>query len=327
MFHSSQRNTKILLFIAALIAVSIACDAREMVADSDIEVSTVNRPDTTTNEDSNGEEEPELQAYLGTSQIEQISVEPPDGNEDCPPEDLNLSPGGVVNHETNGDKLISTDDTGSKEYSYDKFMDAFCREVPTKMIIDQEIVDTQITECASFHTINGVKEYHLKRYYFRSDVNVLCFDQHNTIKKTNENLSERGTESTLVEQCLASPDMYKVEFTNVNHDHSNKSKEVCQGDFIIQNLSSETLCFRIQKISDSGAMRTEGWTYLHNCIEPGERIEDYFGTQKWTDGRSTLDTFTKIIFVHNSMECTNLITDDNLSTWGEHVVPLDDPCR
>ena len=327
MLPTTHRNTPVLLIITVLIAASLACNVLEMVADAEIELSTVDLPDTSAYGADNGEKEPDHQAYMGTSQIENISVEPIEAGEDCPPENVDFNAGGVVHHKMNGDTLIATDKSGSREYSYDPLTDAFCREVPTQMIINQDVVETKVTECASFHTANGTKVFNLRRYYLRNDVNILCYDQHNRMNNEAGGLSAPETELTLVEQCLASPKMYEVEFANINHDFSNESKEVCQGDFIIQNLSSETLSLRYYNISDNGAMRSEGWTHVNIGLEPGKSTERYFGTQKWTDGSSTIDTITELIVVLSSMDCTNLLRDKNIALWGEHAIPLDDPCR
>jgi len=63
-------------------------------------------------------------------------------------------------------------------------------------------------------------------------------------------------------------------------------------------------------------------------LEPGEIQEEGIESQKWTDGSSTLSTFSKLIAVRNSITgCGALIADENISKMGEYFVPLNDPCR
>jgi len=159
-----------------------------------------------------------------------------------------------------------------------------------------------------------------------SDIKLSSVERSNSTTDQDINAGNE-INSRFVEQCLASPDMYKVEFANINDDFSNESKKVCQGDFIITNQSLETLSLRYYNISDNGAMHNEGWTYLYSSVESWKSTERYFGSQKWTDGKSTIDTFTKLIVVRSSAECNNLISDENIAIWEEYTIPLIDPCR
>ena len=326
MVPAIQKNTRAMLIVVVLVAASLACNIQEMFADADIESSTVALPSDSTEGSLNDEKEAELQAYMGTSQTELISVEPIESQEDCPPEELDLSPDGEVNHEISGDTLITTDDMGSREYTYDAFLDAFCRDVSTKMIINQDVVETKVTECVSFHTDDGVKVSNLKRYYLKSDVNILCYDQYNTIKNVVGDPSAPETEATLVEHCLAAPDVYTVEFAGVNRwGNPTTTKQVCDSQFTLRNVSDVNLEFRFYSIRDNGAMHSDGWGGI--ILGLGETFEDYFGTQTWENGDSTLNTFTKLIVGPRSQECGNFLLEENEAVWGDYVITLEDPCR
>jgi len=240
---------------------------------------------------------------------------------------------GEVTHEISGDTLIITRYGFPTNYTYAPDMGAFCREEFSELIIDKDEFNTEILDCVSFQNRHGIKTSNHRRYYDVNGTPTLCFDRRYELQSREQTGPE--SDSALIVQCIASPNMYQVEFTNISDEFSNESKTVCLGDFIIHNLSSEILSLRYYNISDNGAMHSEGWTHEKTdettsgyiSIEPGEKTERDFGSQKWTDGTSTIDTFTKIIVVRSSIECTNWISDENIDIWGEYAVPLNDPCR
>jgi len=320
MFPYCQKNIVILFLISLLIGTSIACIIGSLPG--------IGNPDRLISGEIPTKKREDLQEYMGTSETEGGSTNDLDG-EICPPVHPLIRPNGLFNHKIDGNTLILTDkDLGlSTHLPYDSVLGAFCRTNTTNMIINQKEVEIPITECVSYQTIGGVKVSNFKRYYDINESPKLCYDQTNNMKNQVVDQNEPVSDSSLLGQCLASPDMYLVEFSNVSDEYSNESKEVCQGVFIIHNLSNENISLRYYHIFDDGTKHTEDWTYLHISIEPGEKTERYFGSQKWTDGSSTIDTFTKLIVVRSSLECTNLITDDNISILDDNAIPLNDPCR
>ena len=151
----------------------------------------------------------------------------------------------------------------------------------------------------------------------------------------NENASEPNEENNSepisdisMEDCIAQPGEYTWEFANVNNEGSNDTKEVCQGDFYLQNISNRVLHYKLYKYYDNGAMQNIGW--LHSCsrLTPEEAFSTYFETQTWTNGNKTVTTFTKLIVFYDLPDCVNFLVDkENETLWDDFAVPLSDPCR
>ena len=172
MTPNAQKPRSIVIVLIILIAFSLACNFTSLIGLAD--------PDLQLEGDLTNQDKTDLQPYLGTSQSEIISVEPISG-EDCPPQWDSLSPEGEVNREINGDSLVITKNGLSNHLQYDSSMDAFCREGPSEMLINQEVVKTEILDCVSFQTIDGVKISNHTRYYDRYGSPTLCFDQRTQI--------------------------------------------------------------------------------------------------------------------------------------------------
>ncbi len=321
MTSNSQKPRYLFFVLLVIIALSLACNINSLIGQAD--------PDLQLEGEFTNQEKTDLQPYQGTFQSEIIDVKSFSGEYYCPEPLGTLSHAGEVNHQIDGDILIITRSGLSSYLTYDPTMDAFCRKgkVPSEMTFDKEIIKTYIIDCVSFSTKFGTKISNHRRYYKDNGPPTLCFDQQSQIIADGSDQGETGSDSSLIGQCIASPNMYQVEFANVNDDYSNETKKVCRGDFIIRNISSENISLRYYNIYDDGAKHIEGWTYLHILLGPGEITESSFGSQKWTDGSSTIDAFTELIVVHSFVECTNLIRDENISIWGESTVPLNDPCR
>jgi len=302
-------NTKRTLYVLLvfLIMSSLAClgtsiltDVRELMGDP-----IIKRPTPTSFYDLTDEREAEFQSYLGTSQPESITVVHIPGITNCPPTDVDLSPNAEVKYEIEGNILTATDAMGSRDYEYTG---------PEKNRFGRQLLDGY-AELISFDTINGIKVANLSRYLNFNDVDSLCYDQYSQLSTGTEELLEIVVDAVLIEQCLATPNMYQIEFTNISDEYSNESKTVCLGDFVIKNLSSDQLYIKYYHIFDDSPNHHENWYSI--ILEPGEIQEEGIESQKWTDGSSTLSTFTKL----------NLITDDNISIWDEYAIPLNDPCR
>lgn len=133
-----------------------------------------------------------------------------------------------------------------------------------------------------------------------------------------------------IEYCVAQPDEYAWEFANVNNEGSNDTKEVCQGDFYLQNTTKRVLHFKWFEYWDNGAMQDIGWEALCQRLEPGESFSKYFGTQTYSTGNTseTVATYTKLIVFYDLPECVGFLLDkENETLWDEYAVPLSDPCR
>jgi len=270
------------------------------------------------------QERTDLQPYLGTHTSEIINIEEfSEGY--CPSEHNMFSFNGEVTYAINGDSLIVTENNRvSSNLPYNPKMKAFCRTSPTGSV---DGVELEVMDCVSFQNRHGVKTTNHRRYYDENGTPTLCFDQRTQILDLAGEPSESGSDSSLLERCVVSPGMYLVEFTNTSTENSNDSKTVCQGDFIIQNLSAENISLRYYQVYDDGNQYKEEWTYLYISLDPGEKTERDFDIQTWTDGRITINAFSKLIVVRSTPECTNLITDENISIWEEHIVQLKYPCE
>jgi len=196
----TQKTTSVLLFIAALVGASLACNTREVIGNPIVELPTATKD--TSRWSLNDEKRAELQAYMGASQTELISLEPVDSPEDCPPDDVVRSPDGLVTYRIYGDKLTIIENMTVRQYTYDPGLDAFCDEVPTMMIIDQDVIETEVTECVSFSTNDGVKMSNLRRYYDVDGIHRLCYDQRNKIQNEVEDPGEPETGAALIELTL-----------------------------------------------------------------------------------------------------------------------------
>ncbi len=315
---NTQRTLYVLLVF--LIMSSLACMGTSILNDPEVrEVlgdPIIKRPTLTSIYDLTDEREAEYQPYLGTSQTESIAVEKIPGITNCPPADVDLSPNAEVKYEIEGNILTATDAMGSRDYQYNG---------PTSNRFTRQLPDGS-GEVISFDTINGINVANLRRYLHEGDQDSLCYDQYSQFSTGTEELLESVADAILIEQCLATPNMYQLEFTNISDEYSNESKTVCMGDFVIENLSSDQLYIKYYHISDDGSNHHEEWYSIG--LAPGEIQEDGMGSQKWTDGRSTLDTFTNLIAVRSAIAgCATLIADENISKWSEYFVPLNDPCR
>ncbi len=228
MIINTNRTTTVLLSFSLQIFSSLAClvdyinspEAREQLGNPIVEL-----PTATSIYDLTDEKEAEYQVYMGTSQTELITIEDVPYKEDCPPNDVDLSPNAVVTYEIQEDTLNMTDAMGSKVYEYSPHLgDRFWRDLPDGSI-----------KSISFDTINGVRISNLRRYRSggdKIDPESLCYDQYTQLNTGTEDLNDDLSNAALINQCLTSPDMYQVDFTNINDDYSNESKKVCQGDFI-----------------------------------------------------------------------------------------------
>ena len=311
---NTQRNSYILLVLIVFFAISLACNINSLIGQADTDLQLEGE---LTNQEST-----DLQPYLGTYTSEIIDVKNP-SEPYCPAKSNMFSFDGEVNYDIDGDTLIVKENNIVSSYlPYDPKIKAFCRTSPAELV---DGVELAVMDCVSFQTISGVKTSNHRRYYDENGTPTLCFDQRTQMLNMPGNPPGSGSDSSLVGSCVVSPDLYLVEFTNINDEYSNESKTVCQGDFIIHNLSTENILLKYYQISDSGAQRHEKWH--QTSIDPGVRLEWYFGSQKWTDGRSTLDTFSKLIVMHGTPECTKLIEDKNISAWEDSAVQLNDPCR
>jgi hypothetical protein len=149
----------------------------------------------------------------------------------------------------------------------------------------------------------------------------------NTSEPADETVSDPASEIS-IEDCVAQPDEYALEFANVSNEHSNETKEVCRGDFYLRNISNRVLHYKLYKYYDNGAMQNIGW--LHSCsrLAPEEAFSTYFETQTWTNGDYTVHTFTKLIVFYDLPDCVNFLVDkENETLWEEFAIPLSDPCR
>jgi len=312
---STQRTLYALLGL--LITSSLACVGTSILNDTEVMGDPIiNRPTATSIYDLTDEREAEFQPYLGTSQLESVTAEHIPGITNCPPADVDLSPDVEVKYEIEGNILTATDAMGSRDYQYNG---------PTSKQFYRELPDGSL-ETISFETIAGTKVVNLRRYLHDGDLDSLCYDQYSQFSTATEELLVSVADAILIEQCLATPNIYQAEFTNISDEYSNESKKVCQGDFVIENLSSDQLYIKYYHISDDGSNHHEEWYSI--VLAPGEIQEDRMGSQKWTDGTSTLDTFTNLIAVRSSIaDCATLIADENISKWSEYFVPLNDPCR
>jgi len=144
--------------------------------------------------------------------------------------------------------------------------------------------------------------------------------------ENGEQLPESGLS---FEDCFATPDMYKIEFTNVNDDGSNQSKTVCQGDFVMTNTSDMSLSFKYYIYSSDGTkIKKDEWLPHALSLEPGGSYQLYFGHQTWTDGNSTHDTYPMAMVFINRAECSPVVAYENIvNEFREYVVFLDDPCH
>ena len=143
----------------------------------------------------------------------------------------------------------------------------------------------------------------------------------------DENVSDPASEIS-IEDCVAQPDEYALEFVNVNNEHSNETKEVCRGDFYLRNISNRVLNYKLYKYYDNGAMQNIGW--LHSCsrLALEEAFSTYFETQTWANGDYTVHTFTKLIVFYDLPGCAGFLVDkENETLWEEFAIPLSDPCR
>ena len=157
----------------------------------------------------------------------------------------------------------------------------------------------------------------------------------NASEPVGENVSEPADETVSdpvseisIEDCVAQPDEYALEFANVNNEHSNETKAVCRGDFYLRNMSNRVLHYKLYKYYDNGAIQNIGW--LHSCsrLAPEEAFSTYFETQTWTNGNKTVTTFTKLIVFYDLPDCVNFLVDkENETLWEEFAIPLSDPCR
>ena len=161
------------------------------------------------------------------------------------------------------------------------------------------------------------------------DENISDPINENASKPNEENNSEPISDISM-EDCIAQPGEYTWEFANVNNEGSNDTKEVCQGDFYLQNTSNRVLHFKWFEYWDNGAMQDIGWIAKCQRMEPGEAFSQYFGTQTYSTGNilETVATFTKVIVFYDLPDCVGFLLDEeNETLWDEYAVPLSDPCR
>lgn len=314
---NTQRNSYLLVVFIVMLAISLACNINSLIGQAD--------PDLQLEGELTNQEKTDLQPFLGTFQSEIINVGYFPG-EYCP-DTLQMVPSeGKFTHEISGDTLIITSYGLPTNYTYNPDIGAFCREEFSDLKIGKDEFNTEILDCVSFQTYNGVKTSNHRRYYDVDGTPTLCFDQRSLLQGEARDQTGPGSDSSLVGECLATPNMYQVEFINISDEHSNETKKVCLGDFMIKNLSSDQLYIKYYHISDDASNHHEEWYSI--VLEPGEIQKDGIGSQKWTDGKSTLDTFTNFIAVRSSIDdCATLIADENISKLSEYFVPLNDPCR
>ena len=144
-----------------------------------------------------------------------------------------------------------------------------------------------------------------------------------------ENDSESASDIS-IEDCIVRPGEYTWKFGSVNYEGSNETKEVCQGDFYLQNNSNRVLHFKWFEYWDNGAMQDIGWIEKCQRLEPGEAFSQYFGTQTYSTGNlsETVATFTKLIVFYDLPDCVSfLFNKENETLWDYFAVPLSDPCR
>jgi len=224
----NTHRTPYILLIFLLIGTSLACNIGSLPGIGNAErlisgeIPTKKRAD--------------LEEYMGTSETDSVSINKLD-EEICPPDNPLIKPNGVFNHKINGNTLILTDKAIglSTHLPYDSVLGAFCRTYTTNMIINQNEVETAITECVSYQTVGGVKVSNLKRYYDTEGSPTICYNQTNEMKNQVADQNEPVSDSSLIGECLVTPNMYQVEFTNISDEYSNESKTVCRGDFVIKN--------------------------------------------------------------------------------------------
>lgn len=161
------------------------------------------------------------------------------------------------------------------------------------------------------------------------DENASELVDENISNSADENNGEPDSEIS-IEDCVAKPDEYAWEFTNVHNDGSNDTKEVCRGDFFVRNTSDRVLHFKRFKYWDNGAMQDIGWEALCARLAPGEEFSQIFTTQTYSTGNipETVATFTKLIVFYDLPECVVFLLDEeNETLWDEFAIPLLDPCR
>lgn len=319
---NTQRTFYVLLVF--LIMSSLAClidlvnsqGARDLLGDP-----IVNLPTATSIYDLTDEKEAEFQDFMGTSQTELLSVEPVPYYKDCPPDDVVLSPNAEVKYEIQEDTLTVTDALGSRKYDYSPHVgDRFWRDLPDGFV-----------ESISFDTINGVRVSNLRRYRSGGDIldpESLCYDQYTRLNAAIEDQSVAGVDSTLVEQCIASPDIYKIEFTNnrtdVAHDDSWQS---CKADYSLSNFSAERLIFLTKHVLDgSSDGYSEKWLYFP--VDPDDtHVAGSTLNLTYVDSPPGISTYSEVIIFFYSEQCANLFNDETISLWSKFTIPLADPCN
>lgn len=156
----------------------------------------------------------------------------------------------------------------------------------------------------------------------------VCLDPTLPATPFEELESESDSDISLMQPCIADLYLYRSEFAKEIDEDLNETKHICSGDLILRNTSNDMLDFKLYEIWDNGAMQQEGWDEDYYRLEPGEEFPLYFETQTWSDGRSTLATYTKIIVFRTSSTCAALLSDEVYKDlWDKIAIPLDDPCR
>ena len=133
------------------------------------------------------------------------------------------------------------------------------------------------------------------------------------------------SEAILVKQCLVSPDLYKIEFANI-HTESDDTGQLCRVDYMLSNFSDERLVFKSYYVLDDSGEHSEKWLVF--TVNPGDILAAASSFKSTSENFPPyIGTYTKEIVFTHSPECINVIRDENIATWEEYTLPLDDPCN
>jgi len=140
--------------------------------------------------------------------------------------------------------------------------------------------------------------------------------------------------NTSIEDCLATPDMYTIEFTGLHKENTDTSS-LCRSTFTVSNHSNEQLSYKsflITENTDEG--HSEKWLAAFS-LQPGEVYKYGSSYKSVSQGASdngmvtlsSIGNYTKIIVFRAKSECQDLISDENEATWNNYAIELDCPCN
>ena len=137
-----------------------------------------------------------------------------------------------------------------------------------------------------------------------------------------------SNEGNTVADCLAPPDMYEIEFTNIRTDSFEDQWQSCHADYTLSNFSDARLIYKTNKVlEDTIDGHSEIWVTFN--VNPGDTLVAGSSLMfKYTvENTPGVVTYSEVIVFIDSPECINIISDETIALWSNYTIPLDDPCN